>query len=64
MTQKSLLEKSRNYRNDQAIQHLAQRDALKAWGLSRNELELPKVEIIKVKSNSAGWINFFKELRP
>lgn len=62
---KNLIEKSRNNRNAEIIQKLANRDSLIAW--SKSEItSTPKVKIEKPKK-SVGWYNFcqlVKQLNP
>jgi len=67
MTKTQLLEKSRNYRNDCAIQRLAQLDSLKEWGQTTNTSTLPAYKKEKVLRDKVGWYNFvslIKELKP
>jgi hypothetical protein len=60
MTKTKLLEKSRNYRNDCAIQRLAQLESLRSWAKQNNTPETPKFEKTVVERNKAGWVNFCK----
>lgn len=65
---KNLIRKSRNHRNAQAIQKLAQYDSLREWSISNTSPELPKYEAPPRIKLTAGAFNFIKsniyQLRP
>ena len=60
----TLLRKSRNYRNEEAISRLAQMDSLKEWALQGEIMKFPPYQKLPEPKLTAGLYNFLRSFLP
>lgn len=64
ISHKTLLRKSRNFRNEEAILKLAQNDSFKEWSKNTENGKLIRIKKQRVEKLSVGLHNMLRQVLP